>query len=141
VVYGPYRRIGVRACERVGVWACGRVGVRACGRKGLFGVGTLRRSGICSTRRTLPYVAPTELAAITDIERYKYVAATERRSRQTPNAERQTLPGTIGAAKTLLMPAMNRAATQYPSHSLTTGLIAGSDLVIVCVSGVIKKYK
>ncbi|MGA7130620.1 MAG: hypothetical protein WBZ19_30190 [Chthoniobacterales bacterium] len=67
---------------------------------------------------------------------YKDSAPTDR-----PNAERQTLPGTIGAAKTLLMPAMNRAATQYPSHSLTTGLIAGSDLGIVCISGVIKKYK
>jgi len=30
---------------------------------------------------------------------------------------------------------------QYPSQSLTTGLIAGSDLVIVPFSGVIKKYK
>lgn len=72
---------------------------------------------------------------------YKDSAPTERAERRTPNATRQTLPGTIGAAKTLLMPAMNRAATQYPSHSLTTGLIAGSDLVIVYISGVIKKYK
>jgi hypothetical protein len=39
------------------------------------------------------------------------------------------------------MPAMNQAGTQYPSQSLTTGLIAGSDLVIVSFSGVIKKYK
>ncbi len=75
-----------------------------------------------------------------DIEGYKYSLPWSCLP-DTPNAERQTLPGTIGAAKTLLMPAMNRAATQYPSHSLTTGLIAGSDLGIVCISGVIKKYK
>jgi hypothetical protein len=49
--------------------------------------------------------------------------------------------GTIGAAKLTLVPATNKAAAQYTSQSVTTGLIAGSDLVIVSISGVIKKYK
>jgi hypothetical protein len=40
-----------------------------------------------------------------------------------------------------LMPVKNPAATHYTSQSLTTALIAGSDLVIVPLSGVIKKYK
>jgi hypothetical protein len=49
--------------------------------------------------------------------------------------------GTIGATIATLVPATNKAATQYTSQSVTTGLIAGSDLVIVSISGVIKKYK
>jgi hypothetical protein len=39
------------------------------------------------------------------------------------------------------MPVKNPAANHYTSQSLTTALIAGSDLVIVLLSGVIKKYK
>jgi hypothetical protein len=50
-------------------------------------------------------------------------------------------PGTIGATEMTLMPAKNSAVARYTSQSLTTGLIAGPDLVIVLLSGVIKKYK
>jgi hypothetical protein len=39
------------------------------------------------------------------------------------------------------MPVKNPAANHYTSQSLTTALIAGSDLGIVLISGVIKKYK
>lgn len=49
--------------------------------------------------------------------------------------------GTIGATKATRMPATNKSGAQYTRQSVTTGLIAGSDLVIVLVSGVIKKYK
>ena len=49
--------------------------------------------------------------------------------------------GTIGATKPTLMPATNKSAARYARQSVTTGLIAGSDLVIVLISGVIKKYK
>jgi hypothetical protein len=49
--------------------------------------------------------------------------------------------GTIGATKPTLMPVTKKTANQYTRQSVTTGLIAGSDLVIVPISGVIKKYK
>jgi hypothetical protein len=39
------------------------------------------------------------------------------------------------------VPATNKAAAQDTSQSVTTALIGGSDLVIVSISGVIKKYK
>ena len=45
------------------------------------------------------------------------------------------------ALQPVLVPATNKAASQYARQSVTTGLIAGSDLVIVSISGVIKKYK
>jgi hypothetical protein len=49
--------------------------------------------------------------------------------------------GTIGATKATIVPATNKAAAQDTSQSVTTALIGGSDLVIVSISGVIKKYK
>ena len=49
--------------------------------------------------------------------------------------------GTIGATKATLVLAINKAAAQDTRQSVTTGLIAGSDLVIFSISGVIKKYK
>ena len=64
-----------------------------------------------------------------------------------PHADRPVRPhvssgaGTIGATKPTLVPATNKAAAQYTRQSVTTGLIGGSDLVIVLISGVIKKYK
>ena len=68
---------------------------------------------------------------------YRDSAPTEPPTRRHADA----VSGTIGAVRMLLITVTNNVATQYPSHSLTTGLIAGSDLVIVLLSGVIKKYK
>ena len=49
--------------------------------------------------------------------------------------------GTIGATKATLVLALNKAAARDTRQSVTTGLIASSDPVIVSISGVIKKYK
>lgn len=62
-----------------------------------------------------------------------------------PHAETPTRffceAGTIGATKATLVLAINKAAARDTRQSVTTGLIASSDPVIVSISGVIKKYK
>jgi hypothetical protein len=65
-----------------------------------------------------------------------------RRNAYTPIPRHvSAVAGMIGATNSTLVPATNKAAAQYTRQSVTTGLIAGSDLVIVPISGVIKKYK
>jgi hypothetical protein len=124
----------------MGVTAGGRTGVSAYGRDELF---EIRRRGMDATNGTYEGRQSRHKA---------------HRSHRSPPFQRPECPtpirphaetlirffceaGTIGATKATLVLAINKAAAQDTRQSVTTGLIAGSDLVIVSISGVIKKYK
>lgn len=113
-----YRRMGVTAFRRMTRWELDRIGL-------------MRHMSTVSARSR--NISP--MSRIGPIRSSGCASIAETPPRFLIRA------GTIGATKPTLVPATNKSGAHYTRQSVTTGLIAGSDLVIVSISGVIKKYK